>query len=182
MLTKQQIPNLLTYGRVAAVVLALIVMTHMPYAKQLLFWIFFVAAVSDFFDGYLARKWNAVTPIGTMLDQISDKLLIVVMLIYLLKLDRGWTMLLPVSLIILRELYISGLREFLALKKVPLPVSSIGKWKTAIQMLAVGGMLFGLAYYVQPAWMLGRIALWAAAALALHSAFDYTRKALPSIK
>lgn len=204
MLRKQQIPNLLTFARVLAVPVALTLMVlPTPNQLMLLFGIFVAAAITDFFDGYFARKWNAVTPLGTMLDQISDKLLIALMLVYLL-IVMGSELLLPVMLILLRELYISGLREFLALRNIPLPVSKIGKWKTATQMAAITLLLGKLALNPphelnfpcsimkdtttgalsancddQPlllrfADMMGMPLLYAAAALAVVSALTYT--------
>lgn len=145
---KQRIPNLLTFARVLAVPACLALMlveidTTQRY--RLLCGIFVAACLTDFLDGYLARKWNAVTPLGTMLDQISDKLIIALMLVYLV-LTLGASLLLPVMVMLLRELYISGLREFLALRNVPLPVSKLGKWKTMTQMLAVSCLLGRLAF------------------------------------
>lgn len=144
---KQRIPNLLTFARVLAVPICLALMlveidTTQRY--QLLAIIFVAACLTDFLDGYLARKWNAVTPLGTMLDQISDKLIIALMLVYLIVV-MGPSLLLPVMVMLLRELYISGLREFLALRSIPLPVSKLGKWKTMTQMVAISCLLGRLA-------------------------------------
>lgn len=181
-LEKKQLPNTLTFGRVGIVLLLLLIMFYAPGWTQLLFWLFAIAAVSDYLDGYLARKWKATSTFGAMMDQISDKLLVAVTLIYLIKYDVNWMLVLPGTLIILRELFVSGLREFLALKKIPLPVSVGGKWKTMIQMVAIGTFLFGIAYNVPAFQMLGRLLIWAAAALALYSAYEYTKAALPEIR
>lgn len=182
LLTKKQLPNTLTFGRIGIVVVLLLITFYAPGYTQLLFWLFAIAAVSDYLDGYLARKWKAASNFGAMLDQISDKLLVAVTLIYLIKYDVNWLLILPGSLIILRELYVSGLREFLALRKVSLPVSLGGKWKTAIQLIAIGTFLFGIAYGIPVFQMLGRLLIWAAAGLALYSAYTYTKATLPHIR
>ncbi|PZP87212.1 MAG: CDP-diacylglycerol--glycerol-3-phosphate 3-phosphatidyltransferase [Azospirillum brasilense] len=189
MLTKQNIPNLLTYARVAAVPAALFIATVMPGLRQLMFWIFLAAAITDFFDGYLARKWNAVSATGALLDPIADKLLVAVALLYLLEYTNA-----PigaVGIILCRELYIAGLREFLAKRQIDLPVSRGGKWKTALQLSAITLLLATVANYPMPylrvgevmfnAWNVGVILLWVSALLALSSAFSYTRSAQRSL-
>jgi CDP-diacylglycerol--glycerol-3-phosphate 3-phosphatidyltransferase len=181
-LTKKNTPNLLTFGRIAAVVLLLLVMLQVPGYSQLVFWIFLVAAISDYLDGYLARKWKATSQFGAMLDQISDKLLVVLMLVYLIKYDIGGMIILPSLLIILREIYVSGLREVLALKKIPLPVSGAGKWKTASQLVAIGMIQFGVAYNMPNVQTIGGIALLIAAGLAVYSAYQYTRNTLGKLR
>ena len=145
MIFRKTIPNLLTIARAVAVPVSLLLITHAPLYSMALFWIFIAASLTDFFDGYLARRWNAVSPLGTFLDPVADKLLVALMLIYLLTMF-GTVLLLPVILILLREIYISALREFLAAKGVQLPVSMGGKLKTTLQMLAIALLLGHLAY------------------------------------
>jgi CDP-diacylglycerol--glycerol-3-phosphate 3-phosphatidyltransferase len=179
MVAKQQIPNLLTFARVLAVPLALGFMLSGAGAWPL-FVLFVAASLTDFFDGYLARKWNCTSALGAMLDPVADKLLVALMLLFLI--THSDTPLLPVAVILLREIYVSGLRETLALKSIPLPVSKGGKWKTALQMMAIalllGAMTFGVARLWQPAILL----LWISAALAFWSGVQYTRAALPHLK
>lgn len=142
---RQRIPNYLTFARVLAVPFSLWLMVFpLPNTPQWLLGIFVAAALTDFLDGYLARKWNAVSTLGALLDPIADKLLVAVLLIYLLTM-LGTEVLLPVVIILLRELYVSGLREFLGSRKVTLPVSSMGKLKTATQMLSIIVLLIPLA-------------------------------------
>lgn len=179
MLTRASIPNLLTFARVATVPLCLTLMVMQPSCHNpALFWIFIIASLTDFLDGYLARRWNAVSPLGTLLDPIADKLLVALMLLYLLS-ATGPVLLLPVALIMLRELYVSGLREFLASRRIALPVSRGGKWKTTLQMLAIAFLLAGLGWGNAPlapqALLVGNILLYAAAALAVTSAVNYSR-------
>lgn len=169
MLARAQIPNLLTFARVLAVPVCLGIMLMNPAWKfQALLGIFIAAALTDFLDGYLARKWNVVSALGALLDPIADKLLVALMLVYLLLIGdlvpaaRGSAgpthsllhlfsgpsispLFLPVAIILLRELYISGLREFLSARQIALPVSKSGKWKTALQMLAITLLLTQLA-------------------------------------
>lgn len=190
MISKQDIPNLLTFFRVAAVVVVLVVAALFPAQRQLVFWMFAAASITDFFDGYLARKWNAISPLGTMLDPIADKLLVAVVLIYLLKFTTAPVG--AVAIIICREIYIAGLREFLALKKIALPVSKGGKWKTALQLIALTLLLASVAYpmpyalvhdqYLISAWNVGMILLWISAILSLVSAIGYTQSAVRSLR
>lgn len=172
MITKRHIPNLLTVARVLAVPLALLLMAVGSF-HVVLFWIFVLAALSDFLDGYLARKWNVISAFGVMLDPVADKLLVALMLLYLL--HESALPLLPVAIILLREIYVSGLRDFLGSRGVELPVSSGGKWKTALQLLAIACLLGSRAYEITVAWDIGMAALWAAVVLTCTSAARYTR-------
>ena len=145
MLAKRHIPNLLTFARAAAVPVSLVLIYALPHPAMALFVIFIAAALTDFLDGYLARKWNAISPLGAMLDPVADKLLVALLLIYVLTVLKG-ALFLPVVVILLRELYISGLREFLASRSASLPVSKGGKLKTTLQMLALALLLGRLAF------------------------------------
>lgn len=189
MLSKTKIPNLLTCFRVVAVLAALFVTAFFPAYRHAVFWLFVLASLTDFFDGYLARKWHAVSPLGTMLDPIADKLLVAVVLIYLLKFTSAPVG--AVAIIICREIYIAGLREFLALRHITLPVSRGGKWKTALQLIALTLLLLSVTYptpymlvasqYLLSAWNVGMILLWVSALLSVVSAASYTRSALRSL-
>jgi CDP-diacylglycerol--glycerol-3-phosphate 3-phosphatidyltransferase len=182
MFNKKNIPNLITMVRVALIPFLLVVITlfpalvsRFPSLPAIIFYVFVVAALSDYVDGYLARKWNVVSPFGTMMDQISDKLLVVVMLLFLIRYTS--VPLIPIGIIILREIYVSGLREYMALRAMAMPVSKGGKWKTALQMLAIACMLGALAFHITLAGNAGVILLWASALMSLISAFQYTRAA-----
>ncbi len=199
MLTRRQIPNLLTGLRVAAVPVALGVMLDAPQAQLTLLIIFVAASITDFLDGYLARKWNATSGLGAMLDPVADKLLVALMLIYLIALTKQpvsmgviypmGDLFFPVAAIILREIYISALREFLAGKKVKLLVSRGGKLKTVLQMLGITLVLvarvmapYDYSVYSHPLRGLsapvlsaGCALIWLAAVAALASAGQYTK-------
>lgn len=113
------------------------------------FILFLLAAVSDWFDGFLARKYNACTKLGGVMDHIGDKLLVVNTLIMLTVMMPVWFIVVPVILMIARELYISGLREFLGTQKIEMPVPkarfSMGKIKTTLQMIAIVAFLLMFA-------------------------------------
>ena len=178
-ISKQQIPNLLTFGRVLAVPLALGFMVADAGAWPLLV-LFSAASVTDFFDGYLARKWQASSTLGALLDPVADKLLVALMLLFLV--HRTDAPMLAIAAILLREIYISGLREFLAQRQVTLPVSQGGKWKTALQMFAIFFLLVALCFGLHDLWVGGIALLWVSAVLAIWSAVEYTRAALPQLK
>ncbi len=187
MISKKNIPNHLTFARVLAVPVALALIVWRPCEPGWLLVVFVFAALTDFFDGSLARKWNAVSALGTMLDPIADKLLVAVILVYLLKFPL--MPVLPVALLIARELYIAGLREFLAARNIALPVSRGGKWKTAVQLLAIATLLATISFAPQLStqhtnylWNSGMTLLWLSTLLSLSSAFSYTRKAWPHLQ
>ena len=134
------LPNLLTYGRLAAVpVVALLLQWPNEFWMR---WtalaVFTVACITDFFDGYLARIWKQQSPLGQMLDPIADKLLVATTLLAVAANQTlsGWTIWAAI-IILCREFLVSGFREYLADLKVPLPVSAVAKWKTTVQMFAL---------------------------------------------
>ncbi|MEM9059888.1 MAG: CDP-alcohol phosphatidyltransferase family protein [Pseudomonadota bacterium] len=212
------IPNILTIGRlIAAPCIALVfVAFERPLADWLAFCIFVGAAITDFFDGWLARKLDQVSELGKMLDPIADKAMVVIALIAVFFRDTGrpivdagevqWReineytvwLIVPAILIAYREVFVSGVREFLG--DIKLPVTTLAKLKTTVQMLAIG-LLFsvepframipetGLRSADYPAalgsvdWatnvlLIGTIALWIAAILTIATGWDYFRKAL----
>ncbi|MEQ8269094.1 MAG: CDP-diacylglycerol--glycerol-3-phosphate 3-phosphatidyltransferase [Parvibaculum sp.] len=173
------LPNLLTYFRIALVP-AVVACFYIPgdaghWAALVLF---IVAGVTDFFDGYLARAWEQQSNLGRMLDPIADKLLVSVVLIALTWQDVIAGFSLWAAIIILcREILVSGLREFLAELRVSVPVTQLAKWKTAIQMVALGFLLGGpAADKIMPGVTeMGLTLLWAAAILTLYTGIDYFR-------
>jgi cardiolipin synthase len=166
-------PNLLTASRIAAVP-ALVAAFYIPgdFGKWATCAIFTIAAITDFFDGYLARSWSMQSPLGRMLDPIADKLLVGAAILMLVHFGRA--PILPALVILCREILVSGLREFLAEVQVGLPVSRLAKWKTGVQMTAIGFLLAGSA---APWWLfadqVGLYGLWLAAVLTLITGFDY---------
>ena len=172
---KKNLPNYLTYLRIAIIpALTLTFFIKGEWGYDLSTLLFFIAGVSDWFDGYLARIWQAQSSLGRVLDPIADKLLVATALMLLVGADRAD--LLPAIAIVCREILVSGLREFLAEIRIGMPVSKLAKIKTAAQMLAIGCLLLGAG---APAWLpaeiLGRILLWVSAILTLITGYAYFR-------
>ena len=155
--------------------------------------LFALASISDWFDGYLARKFNVCTKLGGVLDHIGDKLLIVITFIMLALMMRFWFVIIPIIIMIAREIYISGLREFLGTQKIEMPVPkarfSMGKIKTTVQMVAIAAILLCFALfasvtpetdnrilfyliYILP--KIGILCLWTALIASIWSAIQYT--------
>ncbi len=178
MLSKQNIPNYLTVLRIAIIPMMLAVFV-LPNGWGNIFaaMLFIIASISDFFDGYLARKWNVQSSLGRFLDPIADKLLIAAILILLVdaRVIHGWHIL-PAIGILCREILVSGLREFLAELKISVPVTYLAKWKTGVQM---GALFFLLLGPVTPEWLGGEygglILLWVAAILTLYTGYNYLK-------
>ncbi|MEW5728921.1 MAG: CDP-diacylglycerol--glycerol-3-phosphate 3-phosphatidyltransferase, partial [Pseudomonadota bacterium] len=146
--------------------------------------LFVAAAVTDWFDGYIARSRNQVSAFGRFLDPIADKLLGAAVLFMLVAFERvsGWSEL-PALVILLREILVSGLREFLAEVRIGMPVSRLAKWKTGIQMVALPVLLVGPAGpKVLPVQEIGEVCLWVAAALTLITGWDYLRSGLRHLR
>ncbi|CAN5308608.1 CDP-diacylglycerol--glycerol-3-phosphate 3-phosphatidyltransferase [soil metagenome] len=176
------LPNLLTYGRLVAVpVVTGLILWGGDGARWMAVLIFVAAAVTDFFDGYLARKWGQQSALGRMLDPIADKVLVAAVLLVLAAQGTVTGGHIWAAIIILsREVLVSGLREFLAELRVSVPVTKVAKWKTAVQLIAVGLLIAGPAgdkivpYFT---WV-GLAGLWIAAALTLYTGYDYFRAGL----
>ncbi len=132
--------NFLSAFRIAAS-FAMIPLLILSYESWLPFIVFTVAAITDFFDGWLARKYNVTTKIGGVMDHIGDKLLVIITMIMIIPMMPTWTVLVPIAMMVARELYISGLREFMGTQKMEMPVSkprfSMAKIKTTLQMVAL---------------------------------------------
>jgi cardiolipin synthase (CMP-forming) len=177
------LPNLLTYARLIAVPMMAAVMFFFSgaIAEWTAFGIFAVAGVTDFFDGYLARAWQQQSSLGKMLDPIADKLLVVtaiLMLVYnhMISGAAVWAALIILS----REILVSGLREFLAeLNAIAaVKVSLLAKWKTTVQIFALGFLLAGTTGQEAtgyPTINIGLVLLWAAALLTIYTGVDYFR-------
>ena len=180
------LPNLLTLSRIAAIpVLVAIAAMHGAYADFGACLVFAAAAITDFFDGYFARTRRQSSDIGRMLDPIADKLLVGATLMLLVGHGRLTTYgLYPAIVILLREIMVSGLREYLAGIRIGLPVTPLAKWKTTFQMGALGALLAGddsaklLAIPWLPVSTIGEAMLWVAAALTLVTGWDYLTASL----
>lgn len=177
------LPNILTYGRVVAVpvVVAFLFWPGDFWMRWTAFGVFVAAGVTDFFDGYLARIWSQQSSLGRMLDPIADKLLVASVLMVLVANQTivSWSIWAAI-VILCREILVSGLREYLAELRVSVPVSRIAKWKTTMQIFALGFLIVGpagvhvLTYTVE----IGLALLWLSAALTLYTGWDYFRAGL----
>ncbi len=175
------LPNLLTVSRIAAIpLLVLLAALRVPWADLGACLVFSAAAITDYFDGKLARDRRQTSDFGRMLDPIADKLLVGAVLMMLLGTARLSALgLYPAIIIMLREILVSGLREYLASVRVRLPVTRLAKWKTGFQMGALGTLLAGdetaalIGLPWLPASAIGEAMLWVAAALTLVTGWDY---------
>ena len=174
------LPNLLTYSRVVAVpaVAALLLWPEDASARWVALAIFIAAGITDYFDGYFARAYAQHSMLGRMLDPIADKLLVAACLLMLASDHVIAGLHLWAAIIILcREILVSGLREYLAELKVGMPVSRIAKWKTLLQLVAIGFLIAGPAgETVLPGTIaIGLVLLWIAAALTIYTGWDYLK-------
>lgn len=141
--------------------------------------LFIIAALTDWLDGYLARKRGEVTPFGRFLDPVADKLLVAAALVLLVSADLAPAIL--AVIIIGREITIGALREWLAEHASIVHVSLIAKWKTALQMVAISTLLLHETILGIPLHDVGLTLLWVAAVLTLWSGYDYIRDAWPEL-
>lgn len=180
------LPNILTLSRIFAVPILVFLLwpgvrhlgvqpLRIDYA--LAFGLYCLMGITDYFDGYLARSQGTVSKLGQFLDPIADKIMIaavILMLVFTRDID-GWHTI-AALIILLREIIVSGLREFLAGLQVSVPVSKLAKWKTTFQLVAFGGIILAGAL---PTWEILKPAafalLWAAAVLTMITGWDYLR-------
>jgi len=178
------IPNLLTLSRIFAVpILVFLLWRPSPVDYAITFVLYVIVGITDYFDGYLARAQGLTSRLGQFLDPIADKIMVVAVLIMLISSRKANPIpevegfhIIAALVILLRELIVSGLREFLAPLNVSMPVSRLAKWKTAFQMIALGALILGGALPHMP-WVhqVGLFSLWAAAALTMITGYDYLR-------
>ena len=184
------LPNMLTYARILAVPLIALCfylegrIRPTDWWRWTAFWIFIAASVTDYFDGYIARIWKQTSNIGKMLDPIADKLLVSAALL-LLAYDRTidkWSLWAAI-IILCREILVSGLREYLAALKVSVPVTQLAKWKTTMQLVAIGFLLAGPAgdKVLPHTTEIGLALLWVSAIVTLYTGYDYFRAGMKHI-
>lgn len=173
----KNLPNLLTAFRIGIVPLLVLVMfIPVNAARWFAVILFALAGITDFFDGYLARKHDVQSDLGTLLDPIADKFLVLASLLMLIAIGTLSGFNVVAAIIILgREILVSGLREFLAGVAVKLPVTRLAKWKTTIQMVAIGFLIAGPAgaMLIPGATLIGIIGLWAAAIITVITGYQY---------
>ena len=209
------LPNILTMIRLIAAPMVAVMFLYFtrPYADWAALVLFVAAALTDWLDGFLARAWKQENKLGTMLDPIADKAMVVIALVVLASVfGLDALILLPAILIVFREVFVSGLREFLGDLSETLKVTKMAKWKTTAQMISIALLFaFGIFehyfvieitsrnlqngseisgpphfsfYYngMYASWYSGVLLLWAAAALTIITGIDYFRKALPYLR
>ena len=172
------VPNLLTLSRIFAVpILVFLLWRPSPVDYAITFVLYCIVGITDYFDGYLARAQGQISRLGQFLDPIADKIMVaavILMLVFTRDID-GWHVI-AALIILLREMIVSGLREFLAGLQVSVPVSALAKWKTAAQLVALGGVILAGA---MPDWLMLKQAafglLWIAAILTMITGWDYLR-------
>jgi CDP-diacylglycerol--glycerol-3-phosphate 3-phosphatidyltransferase len=187
------LPNLLTLSRILAVpILVFLLWRPSWWDYGITFVLYCLVGITDYFDGYLARAQGTVSRLGQFLDPIADKIMVVAVIAMLMTTRQpgGYPNLfappviegfhlVPALVILLREITVSGLREFLAGLQVSVPVSALAKWKTALQMFALGALILAGAL---PQWpwvhLVGLVSLWGAAALTVVTGWDYLRVGL----
>ena len=178
------IPNIITFIRIFLIPIILyLLFSENPNIVLIAGLLFIVSSVSDYFDGYLARTLNQSSKLGTLLDPIADKLLIASVIVVLV--DTGVISnihVVPAIIILLREIAISGLREFLAKFNTDMPVSKLAKYKTTFQMVSLSILIISLGFELNDLlWNIGLITLWIAAIITLLSAYNYMVKGLKHI-
>jgi len=189
------LPNLLTLSRILAVpILVFLLWKPTWWDYGITFVLYCLVGITDYFDGYLARAAGTVSRLGQFLDPIADKIMVVAVIAMLISTRQPGTAaacvgpsticgpiiegihIIPALVILLREITVSGLREFLAGLQVSVPVSALAKWKTALQMIALGALILAGAV---PQWpwvhLVGLVSLWSAAALTVITGWDYLR-------
>ena len=177
MFTLNALPNWMTIMRIAItpLIAVLIWIDEPAYGYQLALALYTIASVTDYVDGYMARRLKVVSPLGEMLDPIADKLLVAAVLLALASVTTsGWVFLVPALIILIREFMISGLREFLAKQNVSAPVTRLAKWKTTAQILALGFLMGAPGFPGFPfAHEIGITLLWLAAILTVQTGSGY---------
>jgi len=179
------LPNLLTLSRIFAVpILVFLLWQPRPFDYAITFALYCVVGITDYFDGYLARAQGQISKLGQFLDPIADKIMVAAVIVMLMasRKANGEPPILqdfniiPALIILLREIIVSGLREYLAELRVGMPVSQLAKWKTTIQLVALGALILGGAM-PHEGWvhLVGIACLWAAAGLTLFTGYDYLR-------
>ncbi len=200
------LPNILTLLRLIAAPAVPLMFLYFsrPFADWAALSLFMLAAITDWFDGYLARAWGQESRFGAAMDPIADKAMVVIALVVITGYSgmNPW-LILPVTVILFREVFVSGLREFLGDQARLLKVTKLAKWKTTLQMVAISTLFLGtgLAYVerghpprvgeVELPWssswadlatQSGLLLIWLAAVLTAWTGWDYLRKALPYLR
>jgi CDP-diacylglycerol--glycerol-3-phosphate 3-phosphatidyltransferase len=181
----KHLPNILTLIRVALIPV-MILFFYLPFewSRYMACWVFVAASLTDFLDGYFARKHKTFSKFGAFLDPVADKLTVTTALVILLQDHPTILMMIATAIIIGREITISALREWMAElgERSTVNVAMVGKVKTVFQMMAIGFLLYETDLWGIPVYQTGLTLLYVAAALTLYSGYIYLRAAWPMMK
>ena len=173
--------NTLTISRILVIpIIVILIYMKGPVSGWVAFTLFCLAGITDYFDGYFARIRKEISRLGVFLDPIADKLLVASVILILTSQEIISNFeIIPALIILVREIAVSGLREFLAGIKVSVPASKIAKFKTVLQLIALGMLILSEGgIFVIPILMFGKIALWIAALMTLYTGFDYLKSGI----
>lgn len=177
-------PNLLTLFRIATIPVLVWLLTYTgPIPSAIAAGVFFLATLSDFFDGYLARSYNSVTALGKFLDPMADKLVVAAVLIMLCAMPRiphvpGWI----VAVLVGREFAVTGLRAVAAVEGMVLAAEELGKYKMSLQAIAIHGLLINYTYFHVDCFAFGMFVLWISLVVSLWSGVDYYLKVFHALR
>ncbi|WP_077411179.1 CDP-diacylglycerol--glycerol-3-phosphate 3-phosphatidyltransferase [Marinicella sediminis] len=181
----KHLPNILTLIRVALIPV-MILFFYLPFewSRFMACWVFVAASITDFLDGYFARKHKTFSKFGAFLDPVADKLTVTTALVILLQDHPTILMMIATAVIIGREITISALREWMAElgERSAVNVAMVGKVKTVFQMMAIGFLLYEADLWFIPVYQIGLVLLYVAAGLTLYSMYVYLRAAWPMMK
>jgi cardiolipin synthase len=181
----KNLPNILTLSRIALLPILIGLMYGEYYYGAKAAWaalgVYIIIALTDFFDGWIARKYKTSSAFGAFLDPVADKIFVGVILVALVGFNRlPGIWMVPAMIIIAREFMVSGLREYLGSKNVPMPVSNLAKWKTATQMIAVAFLIIGP--HMPGAWIFGQWMIILAAILTVVTGGAYLKTGLDHMR
>ena len=177
-------PNILTLLRIACVPILIVLLMHTgPLASALAAAVFFIATITDYFDGYIARNYNSVTAIGKFLDPMADKLVVTTALIMLAGMPRSphvpaWM----VVVLVTREIMVTALRAVAATEGMVMGADQLGKYKMSLQAIAITGLLIHYTYFHVDTFAFGMFVLWIALAVTVWSGIDYYLKVWRALK
>lgn len=182
---EMNLPNILTWLRIVLIpVLGLLFLLPTPWANAAAAAVFGLASITDWLDGYLARRWNQMSAFGAFLDPVADKLIVAIALIIVVVENPGALLATPAAIIIGREIAVSALREWMAElgQRASVAVGMLGKIKTTAQMVAILLLLYRYDIGGMPIWSIGLVLLYVAAGLTLYSMFLYMSAAIRAVQ
>jgi len=176
----QNIPNILTLCRIGVIpILVILLAFPNPVTRAVAALLFILASTTDYFDGYLARRYNVISPVGKLLDPMADKLLVMAALIMLVACREGAVPAWMVVVILGREIVVTSLRGMGSSRGIVIQAEELGKYKTTLQIFAISGLLLNYPYFSIDFHLAGMYFLWASLVLSIWSAISYFGKFWP---